>query len=104
MKSKRTLATSISNKVRQRVRERDQWCIFCGKTGHEIAHIIPRSGGGLGIRENLVLACTQCHRNMDFTSMRKEMLDYAKSYLEKHYPGFKDEERIYRRWSDLQVK
>lgn len=102
--SKRTKAVSISTKVRKEVRERDKWCIFCGLSGTDMMHYIPRSKGGLGIAQNIALGCRQCHVNMDFTNMRKEMLEHFKNHLDKHYPDFPDEERIYRRWSDLQVK
>lgn len=97
MKSKRTLATSISNQVRQRVRERDKWCIFCGKQGQQICHIRPRSKGGLGIPENLVYGCVSCHMMLDQSKHRKEMIEFALQHLSKHYPDFQDEDRYYRK-------
>ena len=69
MKSKRTKATDIPQKVKQAVWERDGGrCVVCGCCRNVMpnAHFIPRSKGGLGIEENIVTLCTnltenQCH-------------------------------------------
>ena len=98
MKSKRTLKTDISNNVRQKVKLRDQWCIFCGRQGHQICHVRPRSRGGLGIPENLVYGCVSCHMMLDQSKYRKEMIDFALQHLSHYYPNFKDEDRYYRRF------
>lgn len=96
--SKRTKATDISIKVRQRVQERDLWCIFCGNSyGLQVAHYIPRSSGGLGIEENLALACFRCHHLLDQSIKRKEMLARFESYLRHHYPNWEEVELIYRK-------
>ena len=97
MKSKRSKATDISQKVRTIVTERDKWCIFCGRTGNQLCHLRPRSSGGLGIPENLVLGCFTCHMKLDQSTQRKEMLEFALNHLSKHYPDFNDEDRYYRR-------
>lgn len=99
--SKRTKATDISPQVRASVRNRDKWCIFCGKHGTDCCHLIPRSSGGLGIVQNLVLACRQCHVNMDFTKSRLVMLTHARKHLDKHYPNFEDKDRVFKKWSPI---
>lgn len=96
--SKRTKATSIAPDVRQKVVDRDKWCIFCGKRGQQICHIRPRSRGGLGIPENLVYGCVGCHMMLDQSKYRKEMIAFALQHLSKFYPNFKDEDRYYRRF------
>lgn len=36
-------------------------CVYCGKPGDTVDHIIPRSLGGLTTYENCVTACTKCN-------------------------------------------
>ena len=46
----RTKACSITKKVKMIVYERDEGlCIFCGKPGSPVAHVISRAHGGLGV-------------------------------------------------------
>ena len=97
-KSKQSKATDIPQKVKREVADRDHdRCIFCHSIGAPNAHYIPRSQGGLGIKENVMTACAECHRKLDSTTERKRMLEYAKKYLNRYYPNFTDEERIYRK-------
>ena len=98
MKSKRTIATSISNHVRQRVRDRDKWCIFCGRSGSDICHYVPRSSGGLGIEQNLALGCRQCHMMLDQSTHRKEMLKHFEKHLQKHYGVIDRKDLIYKKY------
>ena len=85
--NKRTQATNISTKVRQAVIERDhKQCIFCGT--HQmlsIAHRISRASGGKGIEKNLALVCIPCHKRLDQSIYRKEMLIIMERYLIGHY-------------------
>ena len=56
MKTRRSKACDISQKVKQRVWERDNGCcVICGNNYNVMpnAHYIPRSKGGLGIEENV---------------------------------------------------
>lgn len=103
MVAKRTKATDVSNKVRKIVKERDKWCIFCGKTGHQMCHVRPRSKGGLGIEQNIVYGCVHCHTLLDQSSRREEMVQYALDYLECFYPDFDDKERYFDKWRWLDV-
>lgn len=94
----RTRACAINPQVKKRVEERDKGCcIFCGKPGRGEAHIIPRSQGGLGIEQNLVTACRLCHDTMDFTIQRSYMIEKAKEYLRGLYPGWSEDNVIYKK-------
>ena len=98
MKSKRTIATSISYRVRQTVHERDRGCILCGRNYYlEVAHYIPRSRGGKGIEENLVLLCRECHRKFDQSIQRKEIASLVESYLKSHYKDWDNQKLIYKK-------
>lgn len=99
MKSKRSKACDISPKVKQRVWERDGGrCIICGcRTAMPNAHFIPRSQGGLGIEENIVTLCQNCHYNFDMTDMREHYKEYIENYLKKKYPNWDKENLIYKR-------
>lgn len=98
MKSKRTIALAISAAVKAKVRERDGGsCVLCGKRGSPEAHYIPRSKSGLGIEQNIVTLCDKCHYRLDQTTQRKELLPIVKEYLDGFYPGFTDEQRVYRK-------
>lgn len=99
--NKATKSLAITTSTKREVHERDQGCcIFCGRPVSETysnAHFIPRSKMGLGIKENIVTACMECHFKMDQTTMRKEMLAIARKHLEQHYQEFTDKERIYKK-------
>lgn len=98
-KSRRSKATDITIEVRQEVLLRDNGiCVFCKRqNGIPNAHYIPRSKGGLGIVQNVVSLCPECHYAFDFTTRHKEVGDVVKAHLEAHYPDFTDEQRIYKK-------
>lgn len=48
-------------------------------------HVISRANGGLGIEQNIVTGCLECHRKMDQSVHRKQMIDYANKYLDSIY-------------------
>ena len=96
--NKRTKSTDISPGVRKIVSDRDNKCIFCGSLyGIQLAHYIPRSSGGLGIKENLTCACYECHHNLDQTTNRASMREVQKAYLERFYPEFPDSLRKFQK-------
>lgn len=95
---KRTKACAITQKVKIRVYERDGGqCIFCHRPGLPEAHIIPRSHGGLGIEENIITVCRICHDRLDNSTDRKDMLEYAKSYLRAKYTAWDEVEKVYKK-------
>ena len=82
MKSKRSKACDISEKVKEAVLKRDkEKCLFCNREAMPNAHYIPRSQGGLGIEENIITLCVNCHRTYDQTIDRKSMAKFIKCYL-----------------------
>lgn len=103
---KRTKALAIPIEVKKAVAERDSeggypCCVWCGKpapTGYELAyscaHYIPRSQGGLGIEENILTLCLDCHRQYDATTARDTMKIYFRGYLRGKYPEW-DEKKLY---------
>lgn len=96
--NKRTKACAISRAVKEAVYKRDQGrCILCGRPGLPEAHYIPRSKGGLGIEQNIVTLCRPCHDLMDNTTARDALLRRVKEHLDLWYPGFSDEQRIYKK-------
>jgi len=103
MASKRTIALDVSPAVRNAVNKRQEIdgypnCIF----GHpsrnlDMAHYIPRSQSGLGIEENIIGLCRDCHRRLDHTGERQILLRLCKEYLQSKYPDWNEENLKYRR-------
>lgn len=100
MKSTRTKALDITQKTKQIVWERDnQCCIYCGTpNAMPNVHYLPRSKGGLGIEQNIVTLCIQCHFNYDQTTKRETMKKFIKKYLNEKYENWDEESLIYKRW------
>lgn len=102
-----TKAQSFDRKTKETIAVRDGvggWpcCIRCGSPAPEYlaysnAHYIPRSHGGLGIPENGLTLCPNCHRRYDQTAHRAEERAYYKEYLMDHYPGWDESQLVYRR-------
>ena len=97
-KTKRSRATDIPIRVKKAVAKRDYGlCIFCGRHGYPNAHYIPRSHGGLGIEQNIVTACVECHERMDHTTDRKIYLDAARRYLRERYADWSEDKLTYKK-------
>lgn len=102
MKTKRSKACDISQKVKLRVWERDNGCcVICGNNYNVMpnAHYIPRSKGGLGIEENIFTACTRltqndCHYKFDEYGIGK---DKVKEYLKSNYPNWDENNLKYKK-------
>ena len=102
---KRTKALDFSRKVKEAIAQRDSFdgytcCVNCGRpappenlTAWSNAHFISRAQGGLGIEENGLTLCPDCHRRYDQTTERESLREYFREYLEDHYPGW-DEDRL----------
>lgn len=96
---RRTKALQISAKTKKNVYERDGGlCIFCHRPGDPVAHVVARSHGGLGIEQNIVTACAECHRMLDNSTERQSMLEHAKLYLRAKYGVWSAEECTYKKW------
>lgn len=103
MKSRRAKACDITKKVKDRVWERDnQRCIRCGTyRAMPNAHFIPRSKGGLGVEENIVTLCLDCHEAYDHTTERKAIGAFIEDYLKEKYPEWDKSKLIYRKWGNI---
>lgn len=96
--NKRTKALQIPSRVKRIVHERDGGCcILCGAPGYPVAHYISRGQGGLGIEENVVTLCAGCHRAYDQGPHRKAIRAQLRAYLKGRYPGWDENNLIYRK-------
>lgn len=97
--SKRAKACDISPSVKKIVFERDKgFCVVCGKAGVPNSHYIRRGQGGLGIPENVVTMCIECHNAYDNghdEKMVKEIQAKVKKYLKRQYKENWNEEDLY---------
>lgn len=99
--------TQIDAKTAQAVRSRDvfdEWpcCIACGKPSKdpqgkslEIHHVVPRGIGGMGIEQNLVLLCHECHSKV--TDGDESIHERCKEYLQSRYENWNESDQIYKR-------
>ena len=98
-RSIRSRALEFPPEVRAAMYERDEGlCVICGKLGIPNAHFIPRSQGGLGIEENGVTLCPDCHHGYDHSGAREYYEALIRQYLDSFYPDFPDEDRIYHKY------
>lgn len=101
MKHSRTKATDISPEIKQIVHERDQrCCVLCSRPGDPWCHYIGKAQGGLGVPENVVTLCPECHSDYDNGDKREVHGQLIRHYLDHIYPGFPDEDRIYQKWPE----
>lgn len=97
--SRRKKETSIPPEVKSAVLERDEHaCIFCLKnTGLPNAHFISRAQFGLGIEENILTLCPECHYEYDYGNNREFMHECFKEYLQSKYKDWDKEKLVYRK-------
>ena len=104
MKSKQTKACDISSLTKKLVWERDAHiCVVCHSPyAAPNAHYIRRSRGGLGIPENIVSLCGECHRKYDNGTEHEQTWYkcFLEAYLKSIYPGWNEEKLIYKKWSE----
>lgn len=108
-KSRRTTACNIPHRVKKAVAERDSvdgypCCLWCGKpapTSNPLAfsnaHYISRGQAGLGIEENILTLCWECHLRYDQSSHREEMREFFKGYIKSKYPDWDESKLVYRK-------
>ena len=98
MKSRRIIACEIPPRVKEAVYERDGGaCVWCAKRGDPCAHYIPRSDGGLGVEENILTLCWDCHLRFDQSTEREKMREFFKRYLKSKYPNWNEKKLIYKK-------
>ena len=99
-KTRRAKATDIPQRVKEAVWERDgHRCIRC-RSPYAIpsCHFIARSQGGLGIEQNVVTLCQDCHRRYDQSTERKMIREEIKRYLMSVYKDWSEEKLVYDKW------
>ena len=101
--SKRSNACEISQKTKEIVWNRDnQRCIYCHRwvpMSCANAHFKKRSQGGLGIEENVVTLCPECHYQEDFGQDTKLYENYIESYLKSIYgQNWNKDKLIYKKY------
>ena len=109
---KRTKALQIPIEVKKAVAERDKvndWtcCVYCGlpapseaPLAFSNAHYIARSQGGLGIEENILTLCPNCHKAFDQSSdagVRQYLKEIFKAYLESKYENWREDDLVYKK-------
>lgn len=102
MKTRRSKACDISQKVKERVWERDGGCcVICGNSYNVMpnAHFISRRKGGLGVEENIFTACTRltpndCHYKFDEYGIGR---DKVKKHLMSVYPNWDEKDLYYKK-------
>lgn len=89
---KETKFTKITGDVKNEVWQRDkQKCIICGQwlpVNFANSHVIKRSQGGMGIKENIVCHCLDCHAKYDAGDklVKEKTLEYIKTIYENWNP------------------
>jgi 5-methylcytosine-specific restriction endonuclease McrA len=104
---KDTKARDFNIATKKAISERDSidgWpcCVYCGSAAPaplawSNAHFISRSQGGLGIEENGLTLCPECHRRYDQTTDRKQMREFFREYLQSKYEYWNEGDLIYRK-------
>jgi 5-methylcytosine-specific restriction endonuclease McrA len=102
----RTKATDITPKVRAVVKRRDNnTCVNCGrKDWVQLCHVFyNRSHAGLGVKENLVCLCVECHNKLDAgrIEVSEPIRKVVESYLMSHYPNINVNDLKYKKGVSL---
>lgn len=95
---RQTKYTNISPAVKRAVYLRDNGrCILCGRPGDPWCHVISRAQGGLGIEQNIVTLCPDCHRAYDQGPERSALYIRIVAYIKGFYPEWSKGNMIYRK-------
>lgn len=103
-KSRRAKATAISQETHDKVFIRDGGCcVYCGRRYPWVfpeAHFISRKKGGLGIPENLLTLCRECHDRYDHGTReeREGMREFFREYFRYIYPDWDESKLIYHKY------
>lgn len=95
----RTKASQISKETKWKVLERDGGkCVLCGRTCsvyNASCHFIGRGRLGLGIEQNIITLCPECHYNLDNGEVGRDEL---REYLQSKYSDWDEKKLIYTKW------
>ena len=99
-KSRYARACDFTPAVKQSIYERDGGlCVLCGRPGAPNAHYISRAQGGLGIEENGLTLCHDCHMRYDQTEARPMLRVVFRKYLFDKYRGWNEENLVYKKYN-----
>lgn len=78
-------------------------CIICKfqgrkRAGKPNAHYIGRGQDGLGIEENIVCLCGECHSRMDNSKYLKEYRQIVENYLKNKYENWNQIQKVYKKY------
>lgn len=96
---RQTKATSIPDKVKKEVYQRDYFrCVLCGSmNAGPHCHFVRRSQGGLGIPENIWTGCMRCHEAFDSEATDEPLHNRMREYFRKLYPDWDEGKMRYRK-------
>ena len=100
MKSTRSKACDIPQRVKSEVWERDKHrCIVCGSPyAMPNAHFRSRANSGMGVAKNIDTLCFKCHYNYDQTPKRQQYKTFIENYLKSKYKDWSEDDIIYKKW------
>ena len=104
-------ARDFDRHTKAAIAERDSiegWpcCVYCGAAAPgplawSNAHFIARSQGGLGVVENGLTLCPECHRRYDQSTARANMREFFREYLKSKYEYWNEDDLVYRKGMPL---
>lgn len=99
MKSTRSKACDIPQRVKSEVWERDKHrCVVCGSPyAMPNAHFRSRANSGMGVAKNIVTLCFKCHYNYDQTPKRQQYKAFIENYLKSKYKDWSEDDIIYKK-------
>ena len=99
MKSTRSKACDIPQRVKSEVWERDKHrCVVCGSPyAMPNAHFRSRANSGMGVAKNIVTLCFKCHYNYDQTPKRQQYKTFIENYLKSKYKDWSEDDIIYKK-------
>ena len=99
MKSTRSKACDIPQRVKSEVWERDKHrCVVCGSPyAMPNAHFRSRANSGMGVAKNIVTLCFKCHYNYDQTPKRQQYKAFIENYLKSKYIDWSEDDIIYKK-------
>lgn len=107
----KTKACKITRQTKEKVYLRDGGhCVLCGRwcqVDNASAHYISRARGGLGIEENILTLCHECHYSYDNAnrqSTRKEKEDYFRNYLRSKYEDWDERRLTFDKWGFFKTR
>ncbi|MED4083893.1 HNH endonuclease signature motif containing protein [Halalkalibacterium halodurans] len=93
---KRAERGKFSKMIRDEIKkECDGLCQECGKRGHHLHHVMPKSRGGRGVKTNALLLCNECHKNVhaDNARLKYWIEEFRKRFGKNFYKDREDLER-----------